>query len=164
MSFAPFLDAPFIIQFHAVCAILALCLGPVALFRRRRDRLHRMLGRVWVGAMALTALSAGLIFEIRLIGPFSPIHVLIPVTLVGLWQGVSYARQGRITEHSRQMRGMYFGAIGIAGLFTLLPGRLMSEMIAPDAPWVAFGLAALALGWGVWRGRAAGLAGVGTRV
>lgn len=157
MTLDPFLHAPFIIQLHTLCAILALGVGPFALFRRRRDRLHRWLGRVWVAAMVLTALTAGFIFTIRLIGPFSPIHVLVPLTLAGLWHGVSLARQGRIVEHGRQMRQLYFGAIGIAGLFTLLPGRLMSRILAPEAPWLGFALAALLLGWGVWRGWNAGL-------
>lgn len=152
MSLDPFFHAPVIIQFHTLCAILALGIGPVALFRRRRDRLHRWLGRIWVAAMAATALSAGFIFTIRLIGPFSPIHLLVPVTLLGLWDGVSLARQGKIEAHGRQMRQLYFAAIGIAGLFTLLPGRLMSEMLAPDTPWLGFALGAIVLAWGVWRG------------
>lgn len=146
MTLTPFLDAPLIIQLHALSAIAALLIGPVALFRRRRDRWHRLAGRMWVIAMALTALSAAFIFEIRLIGPFSPIHLLIPLTLFSLWRGVNFARRGQIEAHSRQMRGLYFSAIGIAGLFTLLPGRMISQIVAPQAPWIGFAVAFVLFG------------------
>ena len=52
------LQAPIHIQFHILCAVYALLIGPVAIFRPRRDRLHRWLGYSWVVALALTALSS----------------------------------------------------------------------------------------------------------
>lgn len=155
MTLTPFLDAPLIIQLHAASAIVALVTGPFALFRRRRDKLHKSLGRLWVAAMAVTALSAGFIFELRMIGPFSPIHLFVPLTLYGLWRGVMLIRQGEVAAHASQMRGIYFSAIGVAGLFTLLPGRMMSRILAPDAPWLGFACAAAVLALGVWRARAA---------
>jgi hypothetical protein len=53
------------------------------------------------------------------------------------------------------MRGMTLGALGIAGLFTLLPGRTLNAVFFADRP--EMGWAALALGLGVlaglaWRG------------
>ena len=155
MTFKPFLDAPLIIQLHAASAIVALVTGPIALFRRRRDGVHKGMGRLWVASMAVTALSAAFIFELRMIGPFSPIHLLVPLTLYGLWRGVMLIRRGEVAAHARQMRGLYFSAIGVAGLFTLLPGRMMSQMLAPEAPWLGFACAAAVLAWGVWRARAA---------
>ena len=157
MTLDPFLHAPFFIQFHTVCAIYALVIGPVALFSRRKGRWHRWTGRSWVLAMALTAISAAFIFTIRIVGPFSPIHILVPVTLYGLWHGVSLIRKRKVGEHARHMRGLYFGAMGVAGLFTLLPGRLMSEILSPGAPWAAFAAAAMVLVFGVWRAYRGGL-------
>ena len=55
------------------------------------------------------------------------------------------------------MRGLYFGAMGVAGLFTLLPGRLMSEILSPGAPCAAFAAAAMVLVFGVWRAYRGGL-------
>ena len=147
------LQAPAHIQFHILCAVYALLIGPVAIFRPQRDRLHRWLGYSWVVALALTALSSFFIFGFRIWGPFSPIHVLSILTLVGLVRGLHLIRQGRRVEHAQQMQSLYFLALGIPGVFTLLPGRLLSKAIFPGvAVWgFAIGVALLAGGIFVWR-------------
>jgi len=43
---------------HVCAALLALCLGPFALFRTRRDRWHKIAGYVWVLAMIVAAVSS----------------------------------------------------------------------------------------------------------
>lgn len=149
----PFLAAPPIIQAHIVVAILALALGPVVLLRGPRDRLHKVMGYVWAAAMALTALSAMFIFQLRLIGPFSPIHLFVPVTLIGLGVGIGHARAGRRAAHRRTMMSLYVFAMGIPGMFTLLPGRIMNAIVFPAAPVAGFAasvaLAGLAVAlWG----------------
>ena len=63
-------------------ALVAHFLGPFALDRARRDRLHKVLGYTWVLAMAITALSSFFIHSFPVIGPFSPIHLL---ALFALW-------------------------------------------------------------------------------
>ncbi|NJM83345.1 MAG: DUF2306 domain-containing protein [Tabrizicola sp.] len=143
MSLDPLLAAPAIIQAHVVLALLAVLLGPAALLRRSRDIWHRQLGRAWVAAMAGTALTSFFITENRTLGPFSLIHVLSILTLVGLWEGVAQARAGRIAEHRRTMLTVFSGAVGVAGLFTLLPGRRMSDALFSAAPW--FGFAGMAI-------------------
>ncbi|GGL50869.1 DUF2306 domain-containing protein [Wenxinia marina] len=145
MSLDPILTAPAAVQVHVAFALAAMALGPVVLLRRHRDGLHRALGRVWVGAMAGTALTSFLILEIRLIGPLSPIHLLSAWTLWGLWEAVRAARARDIARHRAGMRSLYVGAMGIAGLFTLLPGRRMHAALFGDAGMGAFLLAALAL-------------------
>jgi uncharacterized membrane protein len=150
MTLAPLLDAPLTVQAHALAAILALLLGPVALWRRRRDALHRATGRLWVAAMAATALSGLAIPSegVALVGPFGPIHALSILTLWGLWQGVAHARAGRIAAHRDQMRWMYLGALAFAGAFTPTPGRRLNAALFADAPhlgWLALGLVVLAV-------------------
>ena len=75
------LKAPVHIQFHVLCVVYALLIGPLAIFRPQRDRLHRWLGYSWVVALALTALISFFIFGFRVLGPFSPIHLLSVLTL-----------------------------------------------------------------------------------
>lgn len=147
------LQAPIHIQLHVFCAVYALLIGPVAIFRPRRDRFHRWLGYSWVVALALTALSSFFIFGFRIWGPFSPIHLLSVLTLFGLLRGVSLIRQGRRVEHAQQMQSLYFLALGIPGVFTLLPGRLLSQAIFPGfAVWgFVLGVALLATGLLIWR-------------
>ncbi|MFD1509930.1 DUF2306 domain-containing protein [Lacimonas salitolerans] len=156
MTLAPFFDAPLIVQLHIVAALLALGLGPVAMLRRRRDLVHRVVGRVWVAAMAATALSSLFIYTIRLIGPFSPIHALSIATLVGLWAGVAHVRAGRVADHRSTMLSLYVFGMGIPGLFTLLPGRIMNAILFPAGPMAGFVATAaaaclLALVWGMRR-------------
>lgn len=156
MTLAPFFDAPVIVQVHIIAALLALSLGPVAMLRRRRDLVHRVVGRVWVASMAATALSSFFIYTIRLIGPFSPIHALSVATLIGLWAGVTHIRAGRVADHRSTMLSLYVFGMGIPGLFTLLPGRIMNAILFPSGPVAGFAGALAAfclvvLVWGIRR-------------
>lgn len=150
MTLDPLLDAPLVIQAHVLAAIPALMLGPVALWRRRRDGLHRAIGRIWVLSMAALAVTGLLIPSegLALIGPFGPIHALSFLTLWGLWEGVAHARAGRIAAHRAQMRWMYLGALAVAGAFTFMPGRRLNAVLFQDTPhlaWPALGLVLLAV-------------------
>jgi uncharacterized membrane protein len=114
------------------------------MLRRRRERWHKGLGRVWVGARAAVVLSSFLIHEGRMLGKFSVIHLLSVFTLWGLWQAVSAARAGHFAAHRAGMLALYVRAPGVAGVFTLLPGRRLSAVLDPDAPLAGFlGAAAL---------------------
>ncbi len=130
--FEPLLSAPPEIQFHAFSATMALVLGPVAIFRRRRDRIHKTVGYIWVVAMATAIASSFMIFEVRLFGPFSPIHLLSLFAAYKLWRGVRSAIVGDIVRHRKTMRRLYFWALGAAGLFTLMPGRIMAQVFFAD--------------------------------
>ena len=80
-----------IIAVHMTAALGALVTGPVALWARKgakqRPRLHRAFGYAWVTLMIVTAVSAIFIRDTRLpnLSGFTPIHLLIPVTLLGLF-------------------------------------------------------------------------------
>jgi uncharacterized membrane protein len=150
MYYEPLLQASPVIQIHAAAAILALVIGALVLFRRKGDTPHKRLGKVWVGLMAVVALSSFFIWEIRLVGLFSPIHVLSVFTLFLLYRGVSYARRKQIKLHRRTMQATYVLGLVITGLFTFLPGRLMNRVVfgpegADPAKWLMFfGAVALA--------------------
>ncbi len=128
MNFDPLLHASPVIQIHAAAAILALLVGAIVLFRRKGDRRHRVLGKLWVTLMAIVALSSFFIWTIRLWGVFSPIHLLSILTLFLLWRAVSYARARNIVLHKRTMQYTYVLALVITGLFTFYPGRIMSKV------------------------------------
>jgi len=75
--------------------------------------------------MVSVAVSSFWIHQIRLIGPWSPIHLLSIFTLVVLPIGAWMAHRHRVVDHRRIMVLTFSGALVIAGLFTLLPGRIM---------------------------------------
>lgn len=146
MTLTPLLTAPLAVQIHALAAISALVLGAVVLFRRKGTPLHKAMGRVWVVLMLIAAGSSIFINEIRLIGPFSPIHIFSVMTFIGVAQGIREIRRGNVRAHRAAMQGLYFFALILAGAFTLLPGRRMHDVLfGAEAGWtpslIAIGLA-----------------------
>lgn len=145
MTLAPLEHASFAIQLHVAAAVLAFLLGGVVLFRTKGDGLHRMAGKVWVVLMFAVALTSFFIHTIRLVGPWSPIHLLSIATLWFLYKGIRLARLKRIVEHRRAMQGLYLGALVVAGSFSFVPGRIMHEVFfGGPHPWVG-GVAAAAI-------------------
>ncbi len=129
MTFEALNQLPTTILIHVASALLALVIGPFALFRRSRDKWHRRAGYLWVAAMVSTAVSSFWINGIGLVGPFSPIHLLSLFVLWGLYEGLRNVRRGNIAAHRAGMQALYVYAICVTGLFTLAPGRLLNEIL-----------------------------------
>lgn len=107
---------------HLASVIPAIPIGAYVLLRRKGDRLHRVLGRTWVVLMVTAALSS---FGLHgLTGGFSWIHILSIVVIVMIPRGIVQAVRRNIAGHRRTMTLTYLGLVG-AGVFTLLPGRLL---------------------------------------
>lgn len=117
------------IPLHALGALLALIIGAVQLLSVKGSVRHKYLGRVWVLLMVFVAASSFFIYELKVWGNYSPIHLLSAWTIFALWLGVFLARRGNIRSHKMVMISMYFLALVLTGLFTLLPGRLMHHVI-----------------------------------
>ena len=128
MTLAPLLAEPLAIQVHAFAALAALALGIVQLAAPKGTRRHRTMGWAWVGLMGIIVVTSFFIHDIRLVGPWSPIHLLSIYTAILLPIGVLHARRHRVGRHRATMIGLFAGALVIAGLFTLLPGRVMHEV------------------------------------
>lgn len=124
-----------VIAIHLSAALGALLTGPVALWARRgghaRPRLHRAFGYAWVTLMLATALSAVFIRDFGLVnlGGYTPIHLLVPVTLLSLVAAFRALAQGRVAAHRATMQRLYLAACVGAGLFTLLPSRLLGRWV-----------------------------------
>ena len=129
MSLAPLLDAAPQIPLHAFAAMAAFALGVVQLVAPKGTLPHRTLGWIWVALMAVVAVSSFWIHQIRAFGPWSPIHLLSLFTLAMLPLGVWRARRHNVGGHGRVMILIFSGGLVIAGLFTLLPGRIMHAAI-----------------------------------
>jgi uncharacterized membrane protein len=125
MSLAPLLNAPLVIQLHAFAAMAALAVGFVQFLSLKGNLPHRTLGWIWVALMVTVALSSFWIHEIRLVGPWSPIHLLSIFSLIMLPLGVWYAHRHRVNGHRITMISIFTGGLVIAGLFTFVPGRIM---------------------------------------
>jgi uncharacterized membrane protein len=129
MSLAPLLEAAPAIPLHAFAAMGAFVLGLVQFAAPKGTLPHRTMGWIWVLLMAAVAASSFWIHQIRLVGPWSPIHLLSIFVLTMLPLAVWRAHTHRVADHRRIMILMFSGALVIAGLFTLLPGRIMHAVV-----------------------------------
>ena len=129
MTLAPLLEASGAIRLHAFAAMAAFVLGVVQFSAPKGTIPHRTIGWVWVVLMLAVSVSAFWIHTIRLWGPLSPIHLLAIFTLVMLPVAVLHARRHRVRQHRIAMLSLFFGALVIAGLFTLFPGRIMHAVV-----------------------------------
>ncbi len=129
MTLAPLLNAAQPIPPHTVLAFAAVVVGSVQLLMPKGTRRHLLMGYSWVGLLAFVAISGFFIHEIRLWGPFSPIHILSAFTLLSIWWAVSAARSGNIKRHRLMMTMLYGLALILTGAFTFLPGRIMHAVV-----------------------------------
>jgi uncharacterized membrane protein len=129
MSLAPLLDAAPAIPLHAFAAMTAFALGIVQLAAPKGTLPHRTIGWIWVTLMLIVSASSFWIHQLRLWGRWSPIHLISIFTLVTLPLAVWAAHRHAVERHRRTMTGLFFGALVIAGLFTLVPGRIMHAVV-----------------------------------
>jgi uncharacterized membrane protein len=132
MSLAPLLDAAPAIRLHAFAAMTAFALGIVQLSAPKGTLPHRTIGWIWVTLMAIVSLSLFWIHDLRLWGPWSPIHLLSIFTLLMLPLAVWAAHRHAVDRHRRAMTAIFLGALVIAGVFTLVPGRIMHKVVLGD--------------------------------
>ena len=127
MNFNPLFEAGPVIQLHTAAAFVAIGLSLAVLAARKGTSTHKVLGRLWVVMMAAVSISSFGIMELRH-GQLSPIHLLSVVTLTALVYAIWQARRGNIRAHKRSMLFTMVGALGGAGAFTLMPGRILGQV------------------------------------
>ena len=101
MSLAPLLNAAPAIQLHAFAALAAFAIGAVQLAAPKGTLPHRTIGWIWVLLMVIVAATSFWIHDGR--------H--------------------RVDRHRHAMTAIFVGALVIAGVFTLMPGRIMHAVV-----------------------------------
>jgi uncharacterized membrane protein len=122
---------------HLMFALAASVLGGVQLATTKGTRAHRILGYIWVAAMIVICLTSFGIKEVMpngMFGGYSPNHLLSLFVLVQLTRGIYFAKNQNIKMHRRCMLYTYIGGLVIAGVFTLMPGRLLFKVVLE--PWL----------------------------
>ncbi len=125
MDFTPLFATTSPIPHHAIAAFIAIILGGIQFALPKGTKVHKYVGYMWVACFVFVAISSFFINEIRVLGPFSPIHLLSILALFGVYRAISFARQKRIKAHRNIMIELYVFALIITGIFTLQPGRTM---------------------------------------
>jgi uncharacterized membrane protein len=117
---------------HVGSTLAALILGAWMLAARKGTLNHRRAGWVWVGLMGVAAVSSLLIAPRSTflgITGLSPIHVLTLVTIASLVAGVGAIRRRDRRGHQITMTVLYVSGCIVAGAFTLVPGRLLGDLL-----------------------------------
>lgn len=131
MDTQPFLEASWLVQAHLVAASLALVLGVAQFALPKGVTLHRISGWIWVGLVSFVVLSSLFIRSdddtLPSIGAFSPVHLLTLAAATGLPVGVYAAKRKKVLLHRASMIAVFAGALVVAGLFSITPGRLIYD-------------------------------------
>jgi uncharacterized membrane protein len=129
MSLQPLFSAGPLVTVHALAALAALAIGLSQLALPKGTPRHRALGYAWSALLVLLALTSLGIHGLRILGPFSPIHILSVFTLVVVPLAIVHARRHDVRRHRIAMLSVFWLALVGAGLFTLLPGRAMHAVV-----------------------------------
>ena len=116
---------------HLATVVPCIFLGAYVLLAKKGTTIHRKLGRIYMVLMLVTATIT--LFMPALVGPqllnhFGWIHLFSLLTLWTVPTAYTAIKKGNIKAHQRKMLLLYFGAIVIAGSFTLAPGRFLNEL------------------------------------
>ena len=117
------------IPFHAMAAMLAIVIGAIQFSMKKGGIKHKALGYIWVSLMLFVSISSFFIHEIKLWGNYSPIHLLSIWTIFSVGLAIYFVRVGNIKRHRQVMIALYGFALILTGLFTLLPGRAMNQLV-----------------------------------
>lgn len=119
------------VMIHLSTVIPAIPLGAYVLWRKKGDKLHKHMGRIWAMLMVTTSIAS---FWIGRPGEglggtgLSFIHIFSVVTLFSIPYGIWQIRRGNVKAHYQAMQGPYIGLL-VAGLFAFIPGRIMGSLV-----------------------------------
>ena len=116
---------------HLFTVVPCFIIGTVLLLIRKGTSLHKFLGKIYMPLMLITAIIT--LFMPAQVGPqilfhFGWIHSFSFLTIYTVPTAYIAIKKGNVKAHKRKMILLYFGAIIIAGGFTLAPGRYLHEL------------------------------------
>lgn len=117
---------------HLFTVLPAALLGTYLMFRPKGTAIHRLLGKIYMVLMLVTAIFS--LFIPAAVGPqvlghLGFIHILSFVVLISVPRAYVAARNHNLLQHKAAMAGVYYGGIIIAGGFTLAPGRYLNQLL-----------------------------------
>lgn len=131
MDWTPLFEAPLFIKVHVFAALGGFVLGAIQLLAPKGTLPHRVIGVIWLVLLALVAGTSWMTIWMFEIIRFSPIHILSALTTYGLIGGTIHLFQKgeNFKKHARPFRAIFLFGLLIAGAFTLMPGRIMHEVV-----------------------------------
>ena len=117
---------------HLATILPAFVLGTHLLISRKGTAWHKLLGKIYMLLMLVTALvTLFMPAEVgtRLFNHFGYIHFFSVWTLFAVASAYIAVRQGNIKGHKYSMIGLYCGGILIAGSLAFSPNRLIHSWL-----------------------------------
>jgi uncharacterized membrane protein len=117
---------------HLATIVPAFMIGTSLLLMTKGTPRHRLLGRIYMVLMLVTALIT-LVMPAQVgpkfFGHFGYIHLFSLLVFYSVPTAYINARRGNIKAHRSAMIGLYVGGLLIAGSFAFMPGRMLHTWI-----------------------------------
>ena len=121
-----------LMYFHLLTVVPCFIIGTLLLIIKKGTKIHTNFGRIYMVLMLITACIT-LFMPAKLgttfLNHFGWIHIFSILTLYTVPTAYIAIKKGDIKTHKRKMILLYFGALIIAGGFTLTPGRYLYELL-----------------------------------
>ena len=116
---------------HLATVTPCLIIGAYLLLFQKGTNKHRRIGKVYLALMFFTAIIS--LFLPAHVGSqflhhFGWIHLFSLLTIYTVPTGILAIKKGNMKSHKIKMILLYFGALIIAGGFTLMPGRYLHDI------------------------------------
>ena len=133
MSLSPLLEAPLLVQAHVAFGLVALALGALRIAWPFGEGVDRTLGWSFLAALLVTAGTAVLLARPSgtpdVLG-FTVGHLFIFATVAGMVAAVWAARRRDRLGWRNIVTALFAGVLVMAGLFEVMPGRLLNTVLA----------------------------------
>lgn len=122
------MEYKYLMYSHLLTVVPCIFIGAYLLIVKKGTLYHKLLGKIYMSLMMVTAIIT--LFMPAYVGSqflnhFGYIHIFSFLTLYSVPTAIIAVKKGQIKKHKMKMILLYFGAIVIAGGFTLTPGRFL---------------------------------------
>ncbi len=121
-----------LMYWHMATVLPCVVIGAMLLLLKKGKGFHKYFGIIYMILMFATALIT--LFMPAFVGPrlfnhFGWIHSFSVLTIYSVPTAYRAIKKGNVKKHKSTMINLYFGAIIIAGAFTLVPGRYLHHFL-----------------------------------
>ncbi|QWX85717.1 DUF2306 domain-containing protein [Cellulophaga sp. HaHaR_3_176] len=116
---------------HLITVTPCLFIGAYLLLFSKGTPKHRLIGKIYLSLMFFTAIVSLFIpahVGSQFLNHFGWIHLFSLLTIYSVPTSILAIKKGNIRVHKFKMVSLYFGALIIAGGFTLAPGRYLHSV------------------------------------
>ena len=110
----------------------AFLMATFMMVTKKGTKLHKRIGRIYMVLMLFTAMVTLLMSAQvgpRLFNHFGFIHLLSVLVLYCVPSAYWAIKNGNVKRHKWSMIGLYIGGLIVAGGFTLMPGRMLGNVL-----------------------------------